>query len=61
MVQIGYDRDAGGASPRGCDAGCGRVVSVDVKQASRSDPFSLQESGRDGEAGVAPPDNGALA
>ncbi len=61
VIQVGYNGDARGARPRGGDAcGCG-VVTVDVQEPGGSDPASLEKSWRDGEAGIAPPDDGTFA
>jgi len=60
MIQVGYNRDAGRASPGGGDAGGCGIVPVHVQESSGSDPSSLEKGRRDSEARVAAPNNGAL-
>lgn len=61
LVEVGDDRNAGGARPsRGLGGGC-RVVAVKMKRARSGDPVALKLFGAEREAMVTPPKHGALA
>src|SRR6266478_7753631 len=61
MVKIGNDRDPRRASPAGSDDGGLGIVTIDVKQPRRSDPFPAECGRRQPQARVALPENGSLA
>lgn len=46
VIEVRYNWDAGGAGPRCGDTGGCRVVAVDVEEAGRGDPASLEKCGR---------------
>src|SRR5579864_699938 len=61
MIEIGYNRDAGGAGPGSGNArGCG-IVPIDVQKPRGGDPPSLEKSWRHGQPRVTPPGDGALS
>src|SRR5213082_1447894 len=61
FIQVGDDRNFGGARPSGGLGGSRGVVAVKVKCARVDDPIALQFFRAKGEAVVAPPQDGALA
>src|SRR5437899_3024020 len=61
FIQVGDDRNFGGARPSGGLGGSRGVVAVKVKRARVDDPIALQFFRAKGEAVVAPPQDGALA
>ena len=61
LVEVGDDRDAGGAGPGRGDRGGGGVVAIDVESAGGNDPVAVEIGGLQDEAIVAPAEDGAFA
>jgi hypothetical protein len=61
LIEIGDDRDAGGARPCGGESCGGSVVAVDVKGPGVGDPFAVEIGGLKDEALVPSAEDGSLA